>query len=144
MLTGYLPVWKKAPFIRLLPPLIIGIILQWHFQLPVQIAWAALVLSGFLWIPSFLFSHFGRYKFAFINGIGITIIFLALGSLLTWYKDIRHNPAWYGNHYKRGDLVIATLKEPLAEKINSYKALAAVVALQKGHEFAPTKGDLII
>ncbi len=144
MLTGYLPVWKKAPFIRLLPPLIIGIILQWHFQLPVQIAWAAFVLSGFLWIPSFLFSHFGRYKFAFINGIGITIIFLALGSLLTWYKDIRHNPAWYGNHYKRGDLVIATLKEPAIEKTNSFKALATITTLRENDKFVSAKGDAII
>ncbi len=144
MLTGYLPVWKKAPFIRLLLPLIIGIIFQWHFQLPVQIAWAFLILSILLLFFSFLFSYFSRYKFAFINGIGITIIFLALGSLLAWYKDIRHSTEWYARHYKQGEFVMAALKEPLVEKTNSYKALAAVVALQKGHEFVSTKGDLII
>jgi competence protein ComEC len=144
MFTGYLPVWKKAPFIRFLLPLIIGIILQRHLQLPVQLAWAVFVFSILLSIFSFLFSYFSRYKFAFINGIGITIIFLALGSLLAWHKDIRHNTGWYGNYYKQGQFVVAALKEPPVEKSNSYKALAAVIALQKNNKYFYTKGDLIV
>jgi competence protein ComEC len=144
MSTGYLPAWKKAPFIRFLLPLIIGIILQCHLQLPVGLAWAVLVLSILLSILSFLFSYFSRYKFGFINGIGITIVFLATGSLLAWYKDIRHKSAWYGNYYKQGDVAVVVLKEPPVEKTNSYKALATIVAIQKDNEFFLTKGDLII
>jgi competence protein ComEC len=136
-------IWKKAPFVRFLLPLIVGIILQWYFQLHVQILWYAFVI----FIPgiflSFFFSGFGHYKLSFINGIAVTIIFLALGSLLAWYKDIRHNPAWYGNC--RGyDLVVATLQESLVEKTNSYKASATVTALKVGGRFISAKGNLVL
>jgi competence protein ComEC len=144
MLTGYIPIWKKLPFIRFLLPLMTGIIFQWHLQTPVKSLWVAFVLSVLLLLLSFLFSVYYHYKLAIINGTAITIIFIALGCLLTWYKDIRHNPAWYGKHYEQGPLLIATLQEPLVEKANSYKALATVTAVENNYKFIPTKGDAII
>ncbi len=137
-------IWKKAPFVRFLLPLIAGIILQWHLQLIVQILWFALILSALLLLLSFSLSYFSSYKLAIINGIAVTIIFLALGSLLAWYQDIRHNSEWYGNHYNTGDLVIGTLQEPPVEKTNSYKVLATITILGENGKFISTKGNVIL
>jgi competence protein ComEC len=137
-------VWKKAPFLRFLLPFMAGIILQWNVKLPIEIAWSAFSLSLFFLLFFFILPRFDRYKLAIPNGIAITIIFLALGSFLVWYKDIRHNPHWYSMHYKAGDLVIATLKEPLVEKTNSYKALATVTGIKEANRIIPVKGDLLL
>ncbi len=93
---------------------------------------------------SFLLTSYRRYKLAVINGVPISIIFLALGTLLVWYKDIRHNSNSYGNRYKNGDDVIAILQEPIAEKANSYKALVTITAIGKNNKFTITQGDAII
>ncbi|MFZ1372004.1 MAG: hypothetical protein WAR78_16590, partial [Ferruginibacter sp.] len=38
-----IPVWKKAPFTRLLIPLIAGIMLQWYFQISITFIASALI-----------------------------------------------------------------------------------------------------
>src|ERR1700730_18001503 len=144
MLVGYVPIWKKLPFLRFLLPLIAGIIMQWYLQTPVKSLWIVFVLFLLLLLISFLFSIYNHYKLSIINGIAITIIFTALGCLLAWYKDIRHNPAWYGKYYKQGFLLIATLQESSVEKTNSYKALATITAVGNDHKFISTKGNAIL
>ena len=139
-----LPVWKKAPLIRFLVPLIMGIILQWNLQWPSEILWSAFGFSIVLLSISFSLTSYRRYKLAAISGIAIVILFLSLGSLLVWYKDVRHDPLSYGNYCKSGDPVIAILEEPLVEKANSYKAIATITAIGKNNEFICTKGACII
>jgi len=139
-----IPIWKKAPFIRFLVPLIAGIILQWNFQWRLEILWGVFSSSMILFGISFLLTSYRRYKLAVINGVTIIIIFLSLGSLLVWYQDIRHNSNSYGNQYKNSDDVIAILQEPLVEKANSYKAVARITAIGKNNEFTAAKGDAIL
>src|ERR1051325_8040116 len=107
-----IPVWKKAPFTRFLVPLIAGIILQWNFQWPLKILLSVFISSLALLSVSFLLTNYRRYQLAVLNGGAITVIFLSIGHLLVWYKDIRHDSMAYGNHYKAGDNVIAILQEP--------------------------------
>jgi competence protein ComEC len=139
-----LPAWKKAPFIRLLVPLTMGIMLQWNFQWPLEILWCAFGFSIVLLSISFSLTSYRRYRLAAISGVAIVILFLSLGSLLAWYKDVRHDPVSYGNYCKSGNPVIAILQEPLVEKANSYKAIATITAIGKNNEFISTKGTAII
>ena len=76
--------------------------------------------------------------------MAVTIVFLTMGSLLVWYKDIRHNPAWYGNYYIPNDLVIVTLSEPLVEKTNSFKTFATVTNLKQKKKFISAEGSVIL
>jgi len=125
-------------------PLITGIILQWIFQWPLQFLWGAFIFSLVLLSTWFLLTSYRRYKLAVISGVAIVIIFLALGSLLVWYQDIRHDVSSYGKHYKNGDDIVAILQDPVVEKTNSYKAVATIVAIGKNNEFIATKGDALI
>lgn len=144
MLTRYIPTWKKAPFIRFLCPLVTGIALEWYLQIPVRYICYAFSGGCLLFaFPAFI-SGFNRYKLAPIHGVAITIIFLCLGSSLTWYKDIRHDAGWFGKYYKTGDLIKATVLEPPVEKENSYKALASVTALKGKSEITSTRGNIIV
>src|SRR5678816_777664 len=100
-----IPVWKKAPFIRFLIPLSTGIILQWNFQWPLQILWIVFGSSVTLLGISFFLTSYRLYKFTVISGVAIIILFLSLGSLLVWYKDIRNDSSSYANNYINGCLL---------------------------------------
>ena len=54
-------IWKKAPFIRFLLPLISGIILQWYLQIQPAPLWT-LLLSPIITISFFFIPFFERYK----------------------------------------------------------------------------------
>lgn len=136
--------WKKAPFIKLLLALALGIILQWHLQ-PAYAGWLILLFSGTILLTSFLFiPFFSRYKLSFLTGIAVSFIFIAAGGILAWNKDVRKHKDWLGHTYKEGEPVIATLDEPPVEKTKSYKADAEVrYTIRNGNQI-PVKCRIIV
>ena len=144
MPVTYIATWKKAPFIRLLIALITGIIIQWQLQLDKAILWCLLIISIIVISCFFFIPFFARYKLTWINGIAICILFFSIGTLLTWYKDIRHDNHWIGNTYKENSVLIATLDEPPVEKTKSIKANATVSYVPEGESTVPVKGTILL
>ena len=144
MLRQTLYLWKQAPFLRLVVPLMAGIAVQWYAKCPAWLAWTAFILS----ITGFAFFNrrvsFRQYRFGWINGVFINTCLLALGMLLTWYGDAGHRQNWLLRYYRANDIVTVVLQEPLTEKPNSLKAAAAVVQLQRGDSSYPVSGNIII
>jgi len=136
--------WKQAPFLRLITPLIAGILFQWYRMQGIYTGWA-LVLTGITGFILFnLRISFLRYRLGWLNGVFINCLFFSLGMLVTWHKDISHQPQWINNYYKANDYVMATLEEPLSEKTNSYKADASAQLLINGNNVRRIKGNIII
>ncbi|MBC7873879.1 MAG: ComEC family competence protein [Ferruginibacter sp.] len=136
--------WKKTPFLRLLLAMIAGIIVQWRFQvnsttLTIILLIAIIALAGFFFIP-----FFNRYKFAFVNGIITSTLFLCIGAMLAWQQDIRNNKQWLGNFYTEEDAVIVTLDEPPVEKEKSIKANASVKCLLQNGRSISVAGKIIL
>jgi len=136
--------WKKAPFVRLFLSLTAGIIVQWHFQVHVQVWWMIMFLSITAIAFFFFIPLFKRYRLAVLNGIVTCILFISVGALLVWHKDIRHNEHWLGNFYKENDMLVVTLDEPPVEKTKSIKANAVVSYLLQGKSSIPVKGNIIL
>lgn len=144
MLLTTAPVWKQAPFIRVLIPLMAGILFQWYHPIPVVV----LVIAG-LTCYSFiiLFSYFkGYYLFRYIWIIGVLLmcLFFVAGALIVQFKNITHQQKWFGNIYSSGQPVIAVIHEPLVEKNKSYKAIASIIAVDNKGNLNTTSGDIII
>ena len=136
--------WKKNPFVKLLLSLIAGIIIQWNFQINSTAWWivlliALLTIAGFFFIP-----FFSRYRLGFISGIAAFILFLSVGALLAWHKDIRNNDRWLGNFYNEKDGLIVTLVEPPVEKTKSIKANATLTYLLQSGKLIPVEGKIIL
>lgn len=144
MFHSRVAVWKNAPFTRFLLPLMIGIVLQWYFQFPVHLPWLAFGLSMVVAFASFLSSGFTGFRLSVLYGSAVMAMFLSLGSLLTWYKDIRHQGNWLGTTYHPGDLVIAILTEAPVEKENSYKAMATVEIISAASEKRTAAGGHLV
>ena len=128
-----IPVWKKSPFIRLLLPLIAGIILQWYLQIPVIFILTALISFSISFLLFLLLPIVLRFKLQALQGFIVQLLLLCFGLLITWQKDIRHNNNWYGNYYRNASYLVVRIDEPLVEKAKSFKADGYVEAvLQNG------------
>src|SRR5947209_6209558 len=121
MNTFWVPIWKKAPFIRLLLPLIAGILIEWYEkndlpQIIIALAGFSIAITVFRFLPLVV-----RFKLSWLQGILINLLLLAFGSFITYQKDIRHEKNWFPNFYHDSDYIIATINTPLQHKNKTSK-----------------------
>jgi competence protein ComEC len=137
-------IWKQAPFLRLIIPFIAGITVQWYCKLSVQPVWL-LFVTGLAGLIIFnLRVTFFQFRFGWANGLFIHALLFSLGLLISYYKDISHQPAWVNNFYHDKDFVTAVIEEPLSEKAKSFKANASVDEVADRGLAYEVKGDIIL
>lgn len=136
--------WKKAPFVRLLSPLVAGILIQWYIKLSIAFWMMALLLSSLIFLLFFLLSIKKKYTWNIISGVGVILILFSLGGLLTWFQDVRNNIQWLGAHYDSSKIVKVVLQEPLVEKPRSYKAVASIMNILDTNATISVSGNIII
>ncbi len=132
------------PALRLLIALCAGILLQYHLkiQLPVLLiaaAFAFIVIVLFQFLSSSL-----RYKFAFLKGLCVTLLFIAVGGCLSFTKNNVNNNVWLGKYFEQGKPVIATLRDNLVIKEKSYKTIATVNAVYINKKWQNVDGDILL
>lgn len=139
-----IPIWKTAPFIRLLAPLIVGILLQWHLQMEVGQIVAALIGFALAYSACFLLPLRMRYQWQWLQGILLNLLLVAVAALVTYQKDIRNNGQWLGHAYHDSDYIVVRINEPLVEKAKSYKAETVVESICKGDGVRAATGKLLV
>lgn len=139
-----IPIWKKAPFIRLLLPLIAGILLQWHLQLPLSIIVSVLIAHVAAYILFMFLPIALRFKASALQGIILQSLLVAAGIWITWQQDIRHHQNWYGHYYNDSSYLVVRIDEPMSEKNKTYKADGFVEAVLQGNKSVATKGKLLL
>jgi len=138
------PIWKPFPFLRILIPLIAGILVQFYLQPPVY--WIYIIAgTGILMLLSPLLLDVATlYSIRWMPGIGLTFLFFALGGFLTIHRNTANDNSWIGKHYQPASQVIVTIQEPVVEKTRSYKALAKIESVLSDNETTAVKGDMLI
>jgi competence protein ComEC len=139
-----IPIWKNIPLLRLLLPLIFGIIAAWYFQLHWSIA---PYVFGIGFLPLLLYKFAPEKKKFLIRtavGAGFSVCCFALGILLVWFEQVHYQPEWFGRHYHVNDVVQIRLLEPLSEKEKSFKALAAFETVTHNGETKKVSGRLML
>ncbi|HET7117284.1 MAG TPA: ComEC/Rec2 family competence protein [Hanamia sp.] len=137
-------IWKKAPFLRLLIPVIVGIVLE-HFgniQVPVIIS-GGIITCVFLIVFSFM-PEVTRYRFRWLQGIFIFGFLIVFGLFITWQKDIRNHKNWYGQNYNDSSFLVVTINEPPVKKAKSFKAIATVESTINKTVQRKTEGKILI
>ncbi len=137
-------IWKKIPFLRLLLPLIAGIIFQWHFQIDLSVWKIFILFFGIIFCNFFLLPLFHKFKNSWITGVCISFIFFSIGAILTRQNDIRFNKNWFNNHYKQNETLLVTLTENPVEKPKSLKANANVNLIKNGKTLKEIEGKIIV
>ncbi len=136
--------WRSFPFLRILLPLIAGIILHFHLQLSNTLIWSALLLGLILFLLMRFVTTAKRFSFGWLNGLGLNLVFFSCGCLLVNHKDISRSKDWVGRSYVERDAVIVTIQEPLVSKPKSYKALATIKQVVKQEKAGNVNGDLLV
>ncbi len=137
------PLWKQAPIMRLLFPLIAGIIIGWYGQFSlVYIVTCICCFSVAFLLINFLSSAI-VFRFRKFRGIVFHFIIIALGMLLVWQKDARHQHDWYGHFLTDSSLLLVTINEPPVVKPRSVKAEALVNTVINGEKQYAASGKLL-
>jgi competence protein ComEC len=166
----FVPFLKRAPFVRLIFPFALGIVLQSHMNaisdpyglfacsdlsashhlfyvisshplLPVILA------AGCCLLILFLFSRLPlwvQFSYGWIKGVIIHLLMIALGCFVAYYADIRHSPRYFAPLLQSSDLLLVTIQEPLQEKPRSFKTTVKVNAVIRGDSVLPVKGFLLV
>lgn len=144
MRSPAIPFWKKAPFARLILPVIAGILLQWYIQPELQQGLVSAFCFMVAYISFRLLPLSFRFKLMAVQGVFINLLLAVLGSYITLQKDIRNHPNWMGKVYQDSDYLVATINEPLVEKNRSFKAEAVIDNIIHGDSVRYTSGRIII
>lgn len=136
--------WKKTPFLKLLLSMMVGIVVQWQFQLSIKLLSLLFAFAVILLLSFFIIPFFNRFRLAVVNGMFTGLLFFTFGALLAWQKDIRNNQEWLGNFYQPKSGLVVTIDEPPVEKTKSIKANATVQYLLQNDSTIPVKGKIII
>ncbi len=136
--------WKQAPFLRLVIPFMAGIVLQWYSRCAPTMGWILLATGITVLILFNQRASFRQYTLRWVNGVCINITLLSAGMLVTYYKDVSHQQQWLNFVYKKQDVVMARLEEPLSEKANSFKANASIHQVVHNNVPFQVTGNIII
>ncbi len=136
--------WKSAPFVRLLIPLVVGIIFQWYVPLSFTTTIVCLCIFLALFFTFSFFSLAFKYKFQWLQGLLLNTIIFCCGIFFCWNRDIRNNKNWFGNAYSESSSLIVKIAEPPIEKENSFKADAAIESISNNGECKNVTGNLLI
>lgn len=136
--------WKKAPVFRLLVPFITGILLQSYFHFPSRPSLLIFTVCSLLLIAFFFLRRYLRFSLTLFNGIITCLLFIFLGSFLSYTNDVRNQPYWFGKNYTDSSLVLVTIDETPVDKPNSVKAEAVVNHLFTANGMIAATGRLVI
>ena len=136
--------WQKAPALKLLAPLVTGIVLQWYVQLSLRRMFITAVLLVLALLVPPLVSHFKKYRWRAAQGIVLNLLLAVSGMLLVYVNDIRNHRSWFARQYTTGDVLELRLEEPLAEKQNSFKAIASVQSIIRKKQKISCTGKMIV
>lgn len=122
------PYWKRIPALRLLLPFAAGILLQWHLAINPKITWGAFTVS--LLVILFISSRndYKKYLLAPVSGITLSLLFIALGAIVTYRADIRNDPDWLGKSQGEGFYKAFLLESPLPRE-KTWKATAELLSI---------------
>lgn len=139
-----IPIWKSAPFIRILLPLIAGIAAKWYLNIPVAYAIGA-ALFGLLLLTTFSFLSIAyRYKYKAVPGVLLFVLIFCTGIILTYSADVKNTQKWFGNYYSDSMQLVLKINEPPIEKDRSFKADGIAESIIAGGIKQQVKGKVLI
>ncbi len=137
-------IWKQAPFLRLVLPLIAGILFEYYFGIPKQIAFVLLLFSVVVLIAFNFTVSFIQFKYAWLNGLCIQLIFFSLGLLVLIKHNITLDENWVIKHYQPNQYMLVRVEEPLTVKPKSFKTTASIISIGAPGSFRTVKGNILL
>ncbi|MBA4168401.1 MAG: ComEC/Rec2 family competence protein [Chitinophagaceae bacterium] len=140
----FIPVWKEAPFIRLVIPFIAGILLEFFVKINPAIYRLTLFCCISTTITVTYFKLSVQFKYVIIYGACVNILFICMGGLITHYNDTSDKANLVEELCRRPATIIVSLEEPASAKPKSYKAQCFIASIQNNNlSAAPGTGIIV-
>jgi len=141
--------WSKNPFVRILIPFIIGLLVYRSNWIPALSAGLMLSVSTAMVVVLaawfFLFDRWQTYRNRHVQGALLITVILLLGWLLAFNHDDRTRPDFMGNINRNEPVeMILTIDNTVEQKSNSLKTTAVVHAYKQGDAWIKCHGKLLL
>jgi competence protein ComEC len=137
-------IWQTIPILRLLLPLTAGILSAQYLYLPLFLQIASVLIAIIVWLCINHKTVAKRYRWKWVSGCCITILFYNAGSLLLYANNESHYKNHISHHLYHTAAIRAVLKEAPVNKTNTYKATATVTAVLINHQWEAVNGDILV
>lgn len=137
------PIWKTVPMLRLLLPVIAGILLQYYLNIELIIILAVFVIAIIIFLAVNLSGTSSKFKFSWLTGLCISLIFITAGSVLNYVKNTENKKNCITKNYTTNAFVIVAIQESLVEKAKSFKALAKAQTVIS-NQINPVNGNVLL
>lgn len=143
MFVQSIPIWKEAPFVRLLLPFLLGIVVAHNLSGSLFFSLFIFLLSIIFFLNSSFSNLYDKYRLIWLKGIAIQLLFFSLGELIFFLKHYE-NPvdsnAWKNHEY----FALVRLEEPPSEKQKSWKVTASIRYISGSENIRLKKSYIIL
>lgn len=137
-----IPFWKKNPFIRLLAPLVAGIVLQWYASFGISFLVTGFVFIVCAYLLFGLLNMEWKFYLQWLQGLLLHAAILLFAMILVWFNNPKQRINWYGHHMTDSASYLVHIQEPVMEKERSLKTTGKIVAVIKGNRLVKVTGRI--
>lgn len=136
--------WSKYPFIRLVIPLITGIVLCYNI-LPVILLnlWIPVILTGVLILLPIFWKSFPTYKYRWLTGIFLNVAVLLLGYSLAAATFPQNIPHHFSNMAGLPGYYSAVVSDQPVEKNRTFKVVLQIKEVTFGNASLSSNGKVL-
>jgi competence protein ComEC len=135
--------WEHAPALRVLIPLIIGIILydQGHTAIAISgttVAWITIFFAGIM-AGTYFFRKSAKFQLLLVQ-----VFFVWMGLALCYLSDDTHHPRWVGRSTDSSKQLIGIIREQPLQKLHTTKMEVAALAVLGSEGTEAVSGNAIV
>ncbi len=135
----------SIPFLRIVPPFLLGIILYKVLHSISPLLFVGLFIGSLLGALFFYsLTATQRIRLFWVRGILLQAVLLSLGYLTIWSHQIENKRSWYKNYLSSDSKIRAKILTPLTETKKTFKATVGIKKIYNGKGSQSTCGKAIL
>jgi len=139
--VNIIPVWKKAPFLRLVLPLVVGILIASYIPFEKKWVYGGATIALFLLV----IAHIKALRYPTLYGSAHFIFWAVFGIVAFQLNRVEDRTDFIGSVYREGTVIAATLTTPLEVKPKSFRAEASISQWDPAvKQWKPFTGSVIL
>ena len=136
--------WRSMPFVRLLIPLTVGILLAQGIHISMDSIVVIAMIATVIFISFRFLTYIQKYQYRFLNGLSLNLLVICMGISLVYFQNIENDSQWIGKYAAKTNLMMVILLEPITAKAKSYKALSKIQSVFVNGKWIHVKGNILV
>ncbi len=136
--------WNHSPFVRLLIPLILGILLYHEVHWNTNLFYTLSFLTIVLYVLSYFVQKKLLYSLRWLRGVLLSSTLFILGYVTCYLHDPIHQASHYEQHIEHYSFAKIQLQQYPEIKARSIKLSGSIKAMYRGDSIVNTHGDCLL